>query len=73
MGSTADQYQDRPVGDLFCFGIPGYTAYFDFSKQNTTTYTRPKFPYFTVVSLYSCFLVLSAYLVVDVVCLGFLQ
>ena len=51
MESTADQYQDRPAGVLFCFGILRYAAYFDFSRQNTTI-TRPKFPYFTVVCLY---------------------
>ena len=36
MASTADQYQDRPAGALFWFGIPRYAAYFDFSRQNTT-------------------------------------
>ena len=34
--STAGQYQDRPEVVLFCFRIPRYAAYFDFSKQNTT-------------------------------------
>ena len=28
MGSTADQYQDRSADVLFCFGTPGYAAYF---------------------------------------------
>ena len=64
MGSTADQYQDRPAGVFFCFGIPRYASHFDFS--------RPKFPYFAVVS-YTPLFVLSVYLLGDAVCSSFLQ
>ena len=53
MRSIADQYPDRPADVLFCFDISRYAAYFDFYKTKYN-YTRPKFPYFTVVSLHSC-------------------
>ena len=59
IGSTADQYQDRPADVLFCFSIPRYATYFDFSRQNTCNYTRPKFLHFTVASLYSCIRIIN--------------
>ena len=65
MRSTADQYQERLAGVLFCFGIPRYATYFDFSRRNTTIQGQNS--YFTVVSL------LSVYLLEDAVFSGFLQ
>ena len=71
MGSTADQDYNRPAGVLFCFGIPRYAAYFDFSRQNTTMQGQN----FRIVQLflYTSVFVLSVYPLEDAVCLGFLQ
>ena len=51
MGSTADQYQDRPAGVLFCFDTSRYAAYFDISRQNTTIQGQ-------ISLFYSCCLIL---------------
>ena len=56
MGSTADQYQDRPAGLLLwfvlvCRVMPRSLMFQDKLQYN---YTRAKVPYLTVVSLYSC-------------------
>ena len=58
MGSTADQYQDRPAGLLLWFvlvcRVMPRSLMFQEKLQTNYNYTRPKVPYLTVVSLYSC-------------------
>ena len=66
MGSTADQYQDRPAGLLLWFVLvcrSGYVALCRVvcSFKTNYNYTRLKVPSLRVVSLYSC------------ICSGFLQ
>ena len=63
MGSTADQYQDRPAGVLFCFDTSRYAAYFDISRQNTTIQGQN----FLILQLffYTLVFVLSLYLLED--------
>ena len=73
MGSTADQYQDRPAGLLLwfvlvCRVMPRSLTFQD--KLQLYNYTiRPKVPYLTVVSLYSCMSTGKW----SLICLGFLQ
>ena len=71
MGSTADQYQDRPAGLLLwfvlvCRVMPRSLMFQDKLQYN---YTRPKVPYLTVVSLYSCMSTGRW----SLICLGFLK
>ena len=71
IGLTADRYQDRPAGVLFCFGVPRYAAYYDFSRQNATTQGQN----FLILQLffYTPVFALSVYLLEDAACSGFLQ
>ena len=56
MGSIADQYQDRPAGDLFCFGIPRILIF-----QNKIQLYKAKIPLF-----YSCFLILLFFGIISI-------
>ena len=69
MGSTVDQYQDRPAGLLLWFVLVCRVMPRSLMFQDKLHYTRPKVPYLTVVSLYSCMSTGRW----SLICSGFLQ
>ena len=54
MGSTADQYQDRPAGLLLWFVLVCRVMPRSLMFQDKLQLYKAKVPYLTVVSVYSC-------------------